>query len=114
MCPTLYDPIDGSPPGSPVPGILQARTLEWVAIFFSINREITCYFLHFENEDIDSEKPSYLPKAIELIIRVQIRIFGYNTSPPKEWLLKIMHLPNCELRLDFLLKDNEGTRLCGK
>ena len=34
-CPTLSDPIDGSPPGSPVPGILQARTLEWVAIFFS-------------------------------------------------------------------------------
>ena len=34
-CPTLCDPIDGSPPGSPVPGILQARTLEWVAIFFS-------------------------------------------------------------------------------
>ena len=31
----LYDPIDGSPPGSPVPGILQARTLEWVAISFS-------------------------------------------------------------------------------
>ena len=35
MCLTLYDPIDGSPPGSPVPGILQARTLEWVAISFS-------------------------------------------------------------------------------
>ena len=34
-CPTLWDPIDGSPPGSPVPGILQARTLEWVAIAFS-------------------------------------------------------------------------------
>ena len=34
-CPTLYDPIDGSPPGSAVPGILQARTLEWVAISFS-------------------------------------------------------------------------------
>ena len=34
-CPTLWDPIDGSPPDSPVPGILQARTLEWVAIFFS-------------------------------------------------------------------------------
>ena len=34
-CQTLCDPIDGSPPGSPVPGILQARTLEWVAIFFS-------------------------------------------------------------------------------
>ena len=35
LCPTLCKPIDGSPPGSPIPGILQARTLEWVAIFFS-------------------------------------------------------------------------------
>ena len=34
-CPTLCDPVDGSPPGSPVPGILQARILEWVAISFS-------------------------------------------------------------------------------
>ena len=34
-CPTLCDPIDSGPPGSPVPGILQARTLEWVAISFS-------------------------------------------------------------------------------
>ena len=34
-CPTLCDPIDSSPQGSPVPGILQARTLEWLAIFFS-------------------------------------------------------------------------------
>ena len=39
-CPTLCDPIDGSPPGSPVPGILQARTLEWVAISFP-----GCHFL---------------------------------------------------------------------
>ena len=34
-CPTLCDPIDGNPPGYPVPGILQARILEWVAISFS-------------------------------------------------------------------------------
>ena len=34
-CPTQCDPIDGSPPGSPVPGILQAKMLEWVAISFS-------------------------------------------------------------------------------
>ena len=34
-CPTLCDPIDGSLPGSPIPGILQARTLEWIAISFS-------------------------------------------------------------------------------
>ena len=37
-CLTLCDPIDSSPPGSPIPGILQARTLEWVAISFSNNR----------------------------------------------------------------------------
>ena len=37
-CPTLCGPIDGSPPGSPVPGILQARTLEWVAISFSSHK----------------------------------------------------------------------------
>ena len=34
-CPTLRDPIDSRPPGTPIPGILQARTLEWVAISFS-------------------------------------------------------------------------------
>ena len=34
-CPTLCDPIEGSPPGSPIPGILQARPLEWVAIAFT-------------------------------------------------------------------------------
>ena len=39
LCPTLCDPKDGSPPGSPVPGILQARTLEPVAISFS-NAEV--------------------------------------------------------------------------
>ena len=36
-CPTLCDPKDGSPPGSPIPGILQARVLEWVAIAFSVS-----------------------------------------------------------------------------
>ena len=35
-CPTLCNPIDGSPPGSPIPGIFQARVLEWVAIAFSL------------------------------------------------------------------------------
>ena len=37
-CPTLHDPIDGSPPGSPVPGILQARMLEWVATGLELNK----------------------------------------------------------------------------
>ena len=35
LCPILCDPRDGSPPGSPIPGILQARTVEWLAISFS-------------------------------------------------------------------------------
>ena len=39
-CPTLCDPRDGSPPGSPIPGILQARTLDWVAISFSSESEV--------------------------------------------------------------------------
>ena len=39
-CPTLCNPIGGSPPGSPVPGILQARILEWVAISFSLESEV--------------------------------------------------------------------------
>ena len=42
-CPTLCDPIDGNPPGSTVPGILQARTLEWVAISLS---NAYCYTIH--------------------------------------------------------------------
>ena len=53
-CPTLCDPIDGSPPGSTVPGILQARTLEWDAISFS-------YFLtkkQSQSEDAGSKAPS--------------------------------------------------------
>ena len=44
-CPTLCDPIDGSPLGSPVPGILQARTLEWVAISFSVIRALLLLLL---------------------------------------------------------------------
>ena len=40
-CLTLCDPIDSSPPGSPIPGILQARTVEWVAIAFSGNCTLT-------------------------------------------------------------------------
>ena len=44
-CPTLCDPIDGSPPGSPVPGIFQARKLEWVAISFSHWQD--CVYVYF-------------------------------------------------------------------
>ena len=44
-CPTLCDPIDGSPPGSPVPGILQARTLEWGAIIVLNKLSLLSYSL---------------------------------------------------------------------
>ena len=37
LCPALCNPIDGSPPGSPIPGILQARTLEWVLVLYPLN-----------------------------------------------------------------------------
>ena len=50
-CPTLCDPIDNSPPGSPVPGILQARILGWVAISFStgvfLTQESNPSLLHY-------------------------------------------------------------------
>ena len=45
-CLTLCNPIDGSPPGSSVPGILQARTLEWVAISFSYIHICVCVYTH--------------------------------------------------------------------
>ena len=47
LCPTLCDPIDGSPPGSAAPGILQAGTLEWVAISFWRNMEKLLQFCIF-------------------------------------------------------------------
>ena len=49
-CPTLCDPRDGSPPGSPIPGILQARTLEWV------NENYSCPIPHIPNFTLSTEK----------------------------------------------------------
>ena len=43
LCPPLCDPIDGSPPGFPIPGILQARTLEWGAVAFSVHLIVIKY-----------------------------------------------------------------------
>ena len=52
LCPTLFDPMDSSPPGSPVPGILQARTLEWVAIAFSVSKNGEKLKENFERKNI--------------------------------------------------------------
>ena len=57
-CPTLCDPIDGSPPGSPVPGILQARTLEWVAISFSRDNDKKIEYIPYTHRKEDSPKGS--------------------------------------------------------
>ena len=54
-CPTLCDPTDGSPPGSPVPGILQARTLEWVAISLPF---------HFTEEPVAGSEVNFLSLRI--------------------------------------------------
>ena len=56
-CPTLCDPIDGSPPGFPVPGILQARTLEWVAISFSSAWKWSCSVVSDSRDPTDCSLP---------------------------------------------------------
>ena len=56
-CPTLCDPIDGSPPGSPIPGILQARTLEWVAISFSNGESEVAQLYPTRSDPMDCSLP---------------------------------------------------------
>ena len=58
LCPTLCDPTDGSPPGSAIPGILQARTLEWVAISFS-NAKIKSAICKHTSPPSQTSLPSY-------------------------------------------------------
>ena len=60
-CLTLCNPIDGRPPGSPVPGILQARILEWDAISFSMVRAHSC---PNQNQPLDREKKCSLSQAL--------------------------------------------------
>ena len=64
LCPTLCDPIDSSPPGFPVPGILQARTLEWVAISFSIDSGIFKRFVSLFH--IDRKFIKYAMSNVEI------------------------------------------------
>ena len=82
-CPTLCDPIDGSPPGSAVPGILQARTLEWVAISFSI--KISKYRRERIQQEFSKSLYTYLP--------------GNNCQPKLSFILYIS-----SIYLPFFLK----------
>ena len=75
-CPTLCDPIDGSPPGSLVPGILQARTLEWVVIsFLDTIKDRNCMDLT-EAEDIKKRQQESIQKRLktytEKIFMIQV------------------------------------------
>ena len=77
LCPTLCDPIDGSPPGSPVPGILQARTLVWVAISFSIKYALLCNNFKHLMKSISSNPSNW--KLLFVIILILFNNSGNGT-----------------------------------
>ena len=90
-CPTLCDPIDGSPPGSPVPRILQARTLEWVAISFS------CYNLG-DRKELDTTEHARTHKHTQpLPIDDMLRPFCLHplkkTSQTSFWFTMVSVVP---------------------
>ena len=72
-CPTLCDPIDGSPPGSPVPGILQVRTLEWVAISFSRDTHYYIYINKQINKDWLYNIRNYIYYRVTTIIEKNLK-----------------------------------------
>ena len=67
-CPTLCDPTDSSPPGSPVPGILQARTVQWVAIAFSSLGTSKTVFTNTSSEPDLGYRPVCQPR-LQVIVR---------------------------------------------
>ena len=89
-CPTLCNPIESSPPGSPVPGILQARTLEWVAISFSNawkwkQSEVaqSCLTL---SDPMDCSLPGSSIHGI-----FQARVLEWGAIAFSEWMLKLLN-----------------------
>ena len=78
-CPTLCDPIDGSPPGSPVPGILQARRLEWVAISFS---------------NIALTRQTFVGKVMSLLLNTLSRLVITFLSRSKRLLISWLQSPS--------------------
>ena len=75
LCPTLCDPVDSSPPGSPIPGILQARTLEWVAISSPMcENEVTQLYLTLS----DPMDCSLLGSSVHGIFQARVLEWGAN------------------------------------
>ena len=107
LCPTLCDPIDGSPPGSPVHGILQARTLEWVAVSFSRHNAAvkslqSCLTL---SDPLDSSPPG---SSVHGILQARILEWVAISFSSTEHIHNIIHVHILSLSLSFL------ARLCEK
>ena len=104
LCPTLCDPVDGSPPGSPVPGILQARTLEWVAISFCNAGK-----WKVKVKSLSRVQPSATPwtSAFQLL-----RPWGFPGKSTgvgchcllRSWIPKVIYLISCKRRLWFSMR----------
>ena len=81
LCPTLCNPIDSSPPGSPIPGILQARILEWVAISFSNKFPSHSNYLNDPNSSSRASLVAQLVKNLPADTRDPGLIPGSGRSP---------------------------------
>ena len=77
-CPTLCDPIDGNPPGFPVPGSLQARTLEWVAISFSEGGLVFPFLEEFPTVCCDPHKGFSIVSETEEDVFLEFSCFFYD------------------------------------
>ena len=102
-CPTLCDPIDGSPPGSAVPGMLQARTLEWVAISFSNawKRKEKVKSLSYVRPSVTPWTAAYQAPPSLGFSREEYWS-GVPLPSPLEWLVNVFSLDGMVLRM-FLL-----------
>ena len=106
-CPTLCDPIDDSPPGSSIPGILQARTLEWVAISFSNAWKWNRSVLSNSSDPMDCSLPGFSVHGI-----FQARVLEW-VSLPSPWLrgrcsLKHLKKERKEVFLLWINKEQKG------
>ena len=72
-CPTLCDPIDGSPPGSPVPRILQARTIEWGVIAFSVCKS---EIIDISPNNLDSSLCFFQPSLSHDVLFIEVKYAG--------------------------------------
>ena len=105
-CPTLCDPRDGSPPGSPVPGILQARTLEWVAISFSMKVKSESEVAQSCPTPSDSMDCSLPDSSIHGIFQARVLEWGAIAFSKMDyiWPLKYFQLQHCVILLNIFVK----------